>query len=300
MCRTDTPTRTACRAPGVIPAMFAVEVFMDHVAAAGNFDPAALRRLNLAQENQVTPYGQTLTYCSLPALWDSFVASDAYTGKQAAVAAFNAANRWRKRGIAVQPTKYGIAQGGAFYGAHVSVQAYDGSVMLSSGGTEMGQGLNTKLIQAAAYTLGVDVSLVSVEATDSFVTPNSMCSGGSITSEMCVAAVLDACNALKQRMEPARAAFMATARSADPPTWLQLVDQWFVRCLGMAHPARRANRAPHPLIHRCCCGGSQLCLGHLPVDAGLVRAQARPAAVYVRGAGSAFFHPRRLWRAPLL
>ncbi len=78
---------------------------MDHIASVGGFDPAALRRLNIAQEGQITPYGQNLTYCSLGSLFDSFVTSDAYTTKKQAVATFNAANRWRKQGIAIQPTK---------------------------------------------------------------------------------------------------------------------------------------------------------------------------------------------------
>jgi xanthine dehydrogenase molybdopterin-binding subunit B len=75
-------TRTACRAPGVIPAAHATEIFMDHVAAALALDPAVVRRMNLVQQGQVTPYGQPLPYCSIGTMWDDFVAANKYTEQQ--------------------------------------------------------------------------------------------------------------------------------------------------------------------------------------------------------------------------
>ena len=84
---------------------FFMEVMLDHVASVGGFDPAMLRKINMSQQGQVTPYLQPLKYCSLSTLWDQFVTSTQHQSKVQDVVAYNMANRWRKRGIALQPLK---------------------------------------------------------------------------------------------------------------------------------------------------------------------------------------------------
>ena len=85
--------------------MFFMEAMMEHVASVGGFDPAMLRQINLCQQGQVTPYQQPINYCSLDTLWQQFVTSTNHQAKVQDVLAFNTANRWRKRGIALQPLK---------------------------------------------------------------------------------------------------------------------------------------------------------------------------------------------------
>jgi xanthine dehydrogenase molybdopterin-binding subunit B len=103
--RTNTAGNTSARAPGCCPAIFVIESIMDHIASSLNLSPDAVRFLNLYQEGQVTPYHQPLSYCNLTSLWNTLVASSSYVARQAAVTAFNEANRWKKRGISIAPNK---------------------------------------------------------------------------------------------------------------------------------------------------------------------------------------------------
>ena len=77
--------------------------------------------------------------------------------------------------------RYGLAYNGTAYGVQVSILAHDGSVQVAHGGTEIGQGINQKVIQATAYALGIPVDAVTIEPTDSFSTANSISTGGSVT-----------------------------------------------------------------------------------------------------------------------
>lgn len=106
--RTNTPANTSARAPGCCPAIFIMETIMDNVAKALNLSPDAVRFANLYQQGQVTPYHQTLTYCNLTSMWNSFVASTNYQTRLAAVDAYNTANRWTKQGLTIMPVKYVI------------------------------------------------------------------------------------------------------------------------------------------------------------------------------------------------
>ena len=104
---TNTPANTSARAPGCCPAIFIIETIMDHVAQTLNISPDEIRYSNLYEQGQVTPYHQPLTYCSLQLLWNTLMVRSNYTTRQAAVATFNDTNRWKKRGIALQPIKFG-------------------------------------------------------------------------------------------------------------------------------------------------------------------------------------------------
>lgn len=105
-----------------------------------------------------------------------------FTKRQKSIAAFNNANRWKKRGIAVLPMQYHLEYFGSI---HVLVSVYhgDGSVAITHGGIEMGQGLNTKAVQIAAHILGLTMDQITVKASNSLTSPNDTVSGGSITSD---------------------------------------------------------------------------------------------------------------------
>lgn len=119
---------------------------------------------------------------------------------------FNGKHKWRKRGIAMVPTKFGIAFTALFLnqaGALIHVYA-DGSVLLSHGGTEMGQGLHTKMIQVAARTLNIEPERIHIAETATDRVPNTSATAASTGSDLNGMAVIDACEKLLKRLEPYR------------------------------------------------------------------------------------------------
>ncbi|GFS04491.1 xanthine dehydrogenase/oxidase [Elysia marginata] len=134
-------------------------------------------------------------------------------------------NRWKKRGIAVTPLKYGLAfllqsmnQGGAL------IQVYtDGSVLLAHGGTEMGQGLHTKLIQVVSRELDIPVSSVHVSETSTSTVPNTGPTAASMSSDLYGAAVLDACKTLRERLAP----YKLAQPKKTLKEWVGCFTDWF-------------------------------------------------------------------------
>ena len=131
--------------------------------------PDALRKRNLYRNgSDVTHYGQRLRFCYMRRMWDEIEKGTNLASRLAEIRDFNKSHRWRKRGVAIVPTKFGISFTAKFMnqaGALVHVYAADGSVLVSHGGTEMGQGLHTKMCQIAAKALGVCMSKVRVTET---------------------------------------------------------------------------------------------------------------------------------------
>lgn len=113
-----------------------------------------------------------------------------YSNRKKKIGAYNVANRWRKRGIATTNMEYSITY--YFnYPTYVAIYHTDGTVVVSHGGVECGQGVNTKVAQTVAYTLGIPYELVSVKASDNVISANSGVTGGSITSEsICFVSVI--------------------------------------------------------------------------------------------------------------
>lgn len=92
---TNTPSNTATRAPGCFPAIYFIENVVELMAHQLGVDPADFRHQNMYQKGQMTPMQQPVPYCSLSALWDSFMTSSEFQTRKASVDAFNKANRWR-------------------------------------------------------------------------------------------------------------------------------------------------------------------------------------------------------------
>ena len=112
------------------------------------------------------PYGQIVTNTHLHRMWAEAAATAEFQRRRTEVDAFNAANRYKKRGLSMMPVCYGINFGCFMDQGAALVMVYiDGSVLVTHGGVEMGQGLHTKMQQVAAQTLGVPVSLIHVEET---------------------------------------------------------------------------------------------------------------------------------------
>merc|ERR1712151_892066 len=163
--------------------------------------------------------GNELFNWTVPVLWKQIQQDSNYEQRKQAVEDFNRNNQWKKKGIAISTCRWDAnpanipknlkkptdPYGPAYtVGAHVAVYS-DGSVMVASGGVEMGQGLNTKVAQAAAYQLGCPLEKIVVGEGNSHILPNSGVTGGSNTSENCVYAMIDACKIISKTLHPYRA-----------------------------------------------------------------------------------------------
>jgi xanthine dehydrogenase/oxidase len=158
------------------------------------------------QVGQTTPFGCVVGSdafnWTVPTLWANCKAAVGYDDRVQEVADFNAANRFRKRGLCMTPTKYGMGPSGYKVGALVNCFSADGTVEVFHSGTEIGQGISTKVVQAVAMTLGISMDSVVVGDTSTSVVPNGGCTGGSGTSEATVGAAINACENLLAIVAP--------------------------------------------------------------------------------------------------
>ncbi|MBV8503030.1 MAG: xanthine dehydrogenase molybdopterin binding subunit, partial [Paucibacter sp.] len=201
--KTNTQSNTAFRGFGGPQGALAIEMILDSVARTLGLDPVVVRQRNFyAPGQEVTPYGQAIEDNVLQPLSDELLASSRYAERRAEIAAFNAASPVLKRGIAFTPVKFGIS----FNLAHLNqagalVHVYtDGSVLVNHGGTEMGQGLNTKVAQVVAHELGVGFNRIRVTATDTSKVANTSATAASTGSDLNGKAAQDAARQLRERL----------------------------------------------------------------------------------------------------
>jgi xanthine dehydrogenase large subunit len=203
-CRTNTVSNTAFRGFGAPQAVLAVENVMDEVARHLGVDPLTIRRRHFYGERprDVTHYGMRIEDNVIARLVGELVQSSRYVERRAEVSAFNATHKTLKRGIALVPVKFGISfTQTALNQAGALVHVYDdGSVMLNHGGTEMGQGLHTKVAQVVARELGIDVARVRVTAADTSKVPNTSPTAASASSDLNGKAAQAAARAVKDRL----------------------------------------------------------------------------------------------------
>ncbi|XP_072938679.1 xanthine dehydrogenase-like [Epargyreus clarus] len=204
VCKTNLPSNTAFRGFGAPQAMLAAEIMMRNIAEVVGKQYEDVASINLYQEGNLTHYNQTLTYCTLQRCWNECIESSNYWQRKKEVEEFNKCNRWKKKGISIVPTKYGISfQVDVLMQAGALLLVYnDGSVLLSIGGIEMGQGLFTKMIQVASRALEVDVSKIHISEMATDKVPNSSPTAASISSDIYGMAVINACDTLKKRLKP--------------------------------------------------------------------------------------------------
>jgi len=215
--RTNKPSNTAFRTFGNIQPYVFREEAIEHAAhqlgrtLGRRILPEEIRRKNLYRNGapgdfDVTHHGQDLRFCNIREIWHSLYQSSDFERREQAVQQFNRENRWRKRGIAMLPQKYGIAftePRGALNAssALVNVNMADGSVLVQHGGVEMGQGLNTKIAQLAANTLGIPLAWIRVAGNNSDAIVNAPATAGSTGYDLNGGAVEKACRALRDRLE---------------------------------------------------------------------------------------------------
>lgn len=186
--RTNLQSHTAFRGFGGPQGVIAIETLLGDIARALGRDPLEVRRANLygTAERHTTHYGMQVEDNILSPLIDRLAASSAYRERRARIARWNAGSPLLKRGIALTPVKFGISfTATQFNQAGALVQVYtDGSVRVNHGGTEMGQGLHTKVAQIVAEELGVDVERVLATASDTALVPNASATAASSGTDL--------------------------------------------------------------------------------------------------------------------
>ncbi|MER1966613.1 xanthine dehydrogenase molybdopterin binding subunit [Castellaniella sp. GW247-6E4] len=242
MCgKTHTQSNTAFRGFGGPQGALVMEVIIDRISRQLGKDPLDVRRLNFygVGTRDVTPYGQVVEGNLLEPLVGELEASSDYRARREAVRAFNATSPVLKKGIALTPVKFGISFNvPAFNQAGALVHIYrDGSVLVNHGGTEMGQGLNTKVAQVVANTLGLDLECVRVTATDTAKVANTSATAASTGTDLNGKAAEDAALRLRARLadfaarkyggKPEEVAFAYRQVNANGATiaFAELVDQ---------------------------------------------------------------------------
>jgi xanthine dehydrogenase large subunit len=203
-CKTNIASNTAFRGFGGPQGMVAIEEVMDAVARRLGKDPLEVRKLNYygKTERNVTHYHQTVEHNMLAEMTAELEASSDYAKRREEIYAFNAKNPVLKKGLALTPVKFGISFTASFLnqaGALIHIYT-DGSIHLNHGGTEMGQGLNTKVAQIVAEVLQVDISRIQISATNTEKVPNTSPTAASSGADLNGKAAQNAAETLKQRL----------------------------------------------------------------------------------------------------
>ncbi|HEX5089283.1 MAG TPA: xanthine dehydrogenase molybdopterin binding subunit [Nocardioides sp.] len=206
--RSNKTSQTAFRGFGGPQGMMVIEDILGRCAPLLGIDPVELRRRNFYRSGvatpQTTPYGQPVRHPErVNAVFDQVIESSDFEARREEVGRFNAEHEHVKRALAITPVKFGISFNlTAFNQAGALVHVYkDGSVLINHGGTEMGQGLHTKMLQVAATTLGVPLSRVRLAPTRTDKVPNTSATAASSGADLNGGAVKNACEQIRRRLE---------------------------------------------------------------------------------------------------
>uniref|UniRef100_A0A8C2H9C7 xanthine dehydrogenase n=1 Tax=Cyprinus carpio TaxID=7962 RepID=A0A8C2H9C7_CYPCA len=199
VCKTNLPSNSAFRGFGGPQGMMIAESWMSDVALSCGLPAEEVRRMNMYKEGDFTPFSQRLDNFTIDRCWEECMQLSDFNKRKDAVEQYNRQHRWTKRGLSIIPTKFGIS----FTAAGALVLVYsDGSVLLTHGGTEMGQGLHTKMVQVASKTLGIPCSKIHITETSTNTVPNTSPTAASASSDLNGMAIYNACQTLLQRLQP--------------------------------------------------------------------------------------------------
>ena len=219
--KTNKTSQTAFRGFGGPQGMLVIEDILGRCAPLLGLEAHELRARNFYRPGDATPYGQPVRHAErLHEVWETLLRSADFAERKAEIAAFNAAHPHVKRGLAVTPVKFGISFNFTAYNqAGALVHVYkDGSVLINHGGTEMGQGLHTKMIQVAATALGVPTSSVRLAPTRTDKVPNTSATAASSGADLNGGAIKDACEQIKARLAAVAAGSLSAKGKAKVHT----------------------------------------------------------------------------------
>ncbi len=215
--KTNLASNTAFRGFGGPQGMLVIEEIMDRVARSLGLPPEVVRERNLyhgSGETNTTHYREEIGDNRVQEIWRRVLESSRFAERRREIEAWNAAHPHTKRGLAVTPVKFGISFTLSHYNqAGALVHIYqDGSVQVNHGGTEMGQGLQTKILGVAMRELGLPAADIRMMTTSTDKVPNTSATAASSGADLNGAAVAAACTALRERLAPVAAALLgATA-----------------------------------------------------------------------------------------
>ncbi|MCS4285614.1 xanthine dehydrogenase large subunit [Pseudomonas sp. BIGb0278] len=203
-CKTNTASNTAYRGFGGPQGMVAIEQVMDHIARQLGRDPLDVRKANYygKTERNVTHYYQTVEHNLIEEMTAELEASSDYAERRKSIRHFNEHSPILKKGLALTPVKFGISFTATFLnqaGALIHIYT-DGSIHLNHGGTEMGQGLNTKVAQVVAQVFQVEIDRIQITATNTDKVPNTSPTAASSGADLNGKAAQNAAEILKKRL----------------------------------------------------------------------------------------------------
>ncbi len=209
--KTNLPSNTAFRGFGGPQGMAVIEQVIDRIARYLKKDTAEIRHKNFygMNDRNVTHYSETVENNRLFMIYEQLMTSSDYAQRRTAINKFNTENEFYKKGMAITPVKFGISFTTSFLNqAGALVMIYkDGTILVNHGGTEMGQGLHTKMQQVAAAEFGVSLDRVKVNATNTAKIPNTSATAASAGADLNGMAVKNAVDILKGRIAEALAQF---------------------------------------------------------------------------------------------
>ena len=218
--RTNLPSNTAFRGFGGPQGVAGIETVIDRIARFLKLDAAEVRRINFygTDKNNITHYGQEVELNRLFLIYDQLISTSDYLKRRKEVDAFNAKHEFYKKGLALTPVKFGISFTTTFLnqaGALVNIYK-DGTILVNHGGTEMGQGLNTKIAQIAAAELGVSLDRIKVNATNTSKVPNTSATAASAGTDLNGMAVKNAIDKLRSRIVKLMSAEFSKSNPQNP------------------------------------------------------------------------------------
>ncbi|UNI24600.1 hypothetical protein JDV02_010334 [Purpureocillium takamizusanense] len=205
-CRTNTVSNTAFRGFGGPQGMFIAETYMEEIADRLSIPVERLREINFYEPHGITHFNQMIEDWHVPLMYQQVLDESMYDARRSMITQFNEEYKWRKRGLSLIPTKFGISFTALFLnqaGGLVHIY-HDGSVLVAHGGTEMGQGLHTKMTMIAAQALGTPLDNVFISETATNTVANASATAASASSDLNGYAIYNACQQLNERLAPYR------------------------------------------------------------------------------------------------
>jgi xanthine dehydrogenase large subunit len=248
-CRTNLVPFTAFRGFGAPQAMFVMESAITRAALEMGVDPMEIQRTNLLAEGDTFPYGMKAQQDHAKRAFAEVERRFDVAGLKREVAQYNDTHRLMKKGLAMMPVCFGISFTSTFLNqAAALVHVYtDGSVNVSTGAVEMGQGVNAKMLGVAAHTLGINASRITVETTNTLRVANTSPTAASSGADMNGRATEIACRSIAERLRAVASQVLGTLIDgvASGLTWEKLVWETYVRRVSLSAQAHYAT----PMIH---------------------------------------------------
>ncbi len=222
-CRTHLPPNTAFRGFGGPQAMFVLESAIFKAAQTMHLDPAEIQQKNLLQEGDHFPYGMQTQRCQAQISWQTVQTHYAVQERQQVIDTYNALNPLSKKALALMPICFGISFTATFLnqaGALVHIYT-DGSVSVSMGAVEMGQGVKDKIRNIAAVTFAINEARVKVESSNTSRIANMSPTAASVGSDLNGAATLLACQQILQNLKGVAAKLLGNDANAEQITFKQ-------------------------------------------------------------------------------